>query len=201
MGQCGLFLNGREVGRVDWHTENGRVLVQARCPFEERYIYRVCIRGESGDALKLGVMAPQNGSFVVCRSIPQYSAGPLRERGAAGLRAEIVRTLPGQELKGPFPFSLCALEQMPADCGEHWELLLRQCAQKACGLRYKKWGDTEYLVFPLQEGREMAFAPFFCLVTPIALEGEMCGVLCVNREGEICRFCPETGGAKTDSFF
>lgn len=190
MYQCRLWLNGQSVGEVRWSLGETRVSVWAECPFEERVIYRVTIYGEGEDGLSIGVMAPEGGRFFVHREFPLHKARLLLKTPAYALHGEISRTLPGETRTLPLPFAFSSMGGLPADFGGRRDPLLCTCAQQVPRLRYKLFEGCEYLVFPLQVGGRMDFTAFFCLVTPVWLEGALYGVLCVDREGEARRFVP-----------
>ncbi len=190
MYRCKLLLNGQSVGEVRWSLSEKRVSIWAECPFEKDYIYRVTMYGESGDGLALGVMAPEKGRFLVHRDLPPHKAGLLFCAPPYALRGEIVRTLPGETRTPPLPFAFSAMEALPDGYGGIRDPLLCRCAEQTAHLRYRRHAGTEYLAFPLHIGGAMDFIPFFCLVTPVWLEGALYGILCVDKEGEAQRFVP-----------
>ncbi len=190
MYRCSLRLNGQNVGEVRWSLGEKQVSVWAECPFEERVIYRVTIRGPAGESLPIGVMAPKGGRFFVRRDIPVRRADLLIRTPAHVLRGEIARTLPGETRTPPLPFAFSSMEALPPDFGGWRDPLLCACARRADGLLYRRYEGCEYLAFPLNVGDKMEFSAFFCLVTPVWLDGSLYGVLCVNSDGEAQRFTP-----------
>ena len=48
MGVCGLYLGRREIGRLHWEQEGGRLRLQASCPCEPGWIYRVVMITDKG---------------------------------------------------------------------------------------------------------------------------------------------------------
>ena len=129
-------------------------------------------------------------THLVHREFPLHKARLLLKTPAYALHGEISRTLPGETRTLPLPFAFSSMGGLPADFGGRRDPLLCMCAQQVPRLRYKLFEECEYLVFPLQVGGRMDFTAFFCLVTPVWLEGALYGVLCVDREGEARRFVP-----------
>lgn len=190
MYRCRLLLNGQSVGEVKWNLGEKRVSVWAECPFEDKVIYRVTLYGAGEDGLPLGVMAPENGRFFVRRDFPPYKAGLLLHTPSSSIRGVVTRTLPGETRTLPLPFALSSMDTLPTPFGGYRDPLLCTCALQTPHLRYKMHEGVEYLIFPLHIGAPMDFVPFFCLATPVWLEGELYGVLCVDKEGEALRFTP-----------
>ena len=190
MYRCKLWLDGQSVGEVGWSVGEKQVSVWAECPFEERFIYRAAVYGTDGERVSLGVMAPEQGRFLVRRTLPLHKAALLLHGASRTLHGEVTRTLPGERRTPPLPFAFAAMDPLPRRYGGDRDPLLCRCAQRDSHVRYKVHDGLEYLVFPLRTGGEMAFAPFFCLVSPVWLEGALYGVLCVDKEGEARRFAP-----------
>ena len=191
MYRCALLLGERSIGEVRWSQGEGRVTVWAECPYEKDYIYRVTLYGAGGVSLPLGVMAPEDGRFVVKKSLPAHKGELLLHWPGGSVRGEITRTLPGETRTPPLPFAFSSMTALPEDFGGRRDPLLCRCARQAASVRYLRHDGREYLVFPLETGREMPFTPFFCLVTPVRLDGASYGVLCLDREGDVCRFEPD----------
>lgn len=159
MGACGLYLGQQEVGKLLWSEQAGRLQVQAACPKEDGWIYRLVLQTETAEQ-RLGVMMPEGERFALRRELPA---------GQAPLRALIDRTLPGEaHLPGlPLAFSAFSPTEEP-ELGE--------------GLLSAWWAETQYFLFPFQPGKPCPQAHFLCLTTPILWKEQSYGLFC-RREG------------------
>ena len=158
MGECGLYLGRREVGRLRWDMSGGKLCFFASCPAEPGLIYRVFLCTESG-VHRLGVMLPEEDSFHLRRVV------------AAGLlprRAIVDRTLPGEAHLPGLPLALSAFsrEELP------------ETLPAANGLLAAWWDQTCYLLYPFHTGESCESASFFSVSTVISYAGEDYGVFC-----------------------
>lgn len=155
MGSCGLYLGKNQVGSLAWKHREHRLALEARCPCELGWIYRVVLQTGKG-MHPLGVMVPEEDSFILRRELL------LEESPHCGF---IDRTLPGEvHLPGlPLAFSAFALDQD--------------------GLLHGHWMDTEYLLLPLQPEEACAVPHLLCLMTPTEHQGKVYGAFC-RRAGE-----------------
>ncbi len=155
MGACGLYLGDRQVGTALWEQTGSRAWLQASCPGEPGWIYRLVLQTDRGEHC-LGVMLPEKDRFSLRRAFPA---------GEVPHRALIDRTLPGESHLPELPLALSAF--VP---GEE-------------GLLSALWDDTRYLLFPLEIGGRCEPASFLCLTTPLTWEGKTYGVFC-QKDGQ-----------------
>ena len=165
MGACGLYLGRREVGRLCWTEKDGRLAVNCTCPYEAGMIYRVVLQTEEG-LHRLGVMLPEDQGFALRRELP---AGCLPHA------AFVDRTLPGEAHLPGLPLAFSAFERDEAE-----ENLLQRSenVQILCG----DWMDVRYLLFPMPPGGACCGATYFCITTPVKLEGILYGLVCKVQE-------------------
>ncbi len=177
MRELPLLLDGAARGKVRLFDIGSRVRVEASCPFEDGYIYRVVLRG-SGASLPLGVMTPQNDAFVLRREL---HAARLP---AGELRAEIDRRLPGQaepETRLPFAFSdLRPLKEEEPSLDPFIADLFR----RAHGM-VADCGGTAYLVHPWEIGEALETSPLFCFLSFFRHGGRGWCALGVSKSGEL----------------
>ncbi|MBE6994696.1 MAG: hypothetical protein E7423_08670 [Ruminococcaceae bacterium] len=166
MHEIPLLLHGRETGVL--RLAQGQL--HASCPFEEGYIYRVTLlRG--AETIRLGVMVPQDGRFVLTKRI----------RGLESLEncsALIDRRLPGQTsedaiLPGAEPIDRLDLDEE-----------LKACFLRAGGLCCER-GDDIILFFRWRPGQELIPAQYFALLTYRELDGASCCFLGVHADGSL----------------
>lgn len=162
MGVCGLYLGRREIGRLHWDAESGRLRLRASCPCEPGWIYRVVLYTDKGEH-RLGVMLPEAENFTLCRDIPA---------GEVPTRALIDRTQPGEAHLPGLPLAFSAFSPW-AECDG------APGPEVSCA----DWMDVRYLLFPLERDRPCPLAPYLCLTTVVVHEGKEYGVFC-QRGGD-----------------
>ena len=152
-----ILLNGRAIGEAQ--LDNG--ILQAKCPMDSRYIYRLELVG--AEVVPLGVMIPAEGAFT------------LRKSGItqAGLRyCEIKRCLPGESVASPLPFALSQGEDIGSldFCTDE---LLRDCLRATKGVKSALYLNVRYVYFPLLTDAPCAMAPFFFWMTSFESKGKL----------------------------
>lgn len=155
MGVCGLYLGKSQVGTLSWEQKGFRLTLQARCPCELGWIYRVVLQTEKG-LQPLGVMVPEEGFFTLRRELLQ------EETPQCGF---IDRGMPGESHLPGLPLAFSAFTS-----GQE-------------GLLRGHWMDTEYLLLPLRPGEACAAPHLLCLATLTAHGGDLYGAFC-RRAGE-----------------
>lgn len=163
MGACGLYLGQCEIGRLFWEQHDQRLRLQASCPGEPGWIYRVVLMTEKGEH-RLGVMLPEGDLFTLDREIPA---------GEVPRSAMIDRTLPGEEHLPGLPLAFSAFSptgEMPGF--------------SEAGVCAADWLDTRYFLFPLELGKACGLAHYLCLTTALYHDGREYGVFC--KKEDIC---------------
>lgn len=177
MEACGLYLGRREVGRVHWTQNGGRLTVECRCPYEAGMIYRVVLQTD-GDVHRLGVMLPEDQNFVLRRELPA---------GSMPHAAFVDRTLPGEAHLPGLPLAFSAFVE---DREEGRSLGCVPDGRLLCG----DWMAVRFLLFPLPPGGACCAASLLCITTPVAHNGVLYGVVC--RRGE--RYLPLSDTIRRD---
>lgn len=157
MGVCGLYLGRREIGRLHWEQEGGRLRLQASCPCEPGWIYRVVMITDKGE-LRLGVMLPEAERFMLSRDIPA---------GQVPYRALIDRTLPGEAHLPGLPLAFSAFIPWTEADGA-----------PGPGVCCADWQDVRYVLYPMEYGKPCALTSYLCLTTVVTHEGREYGVFC-----------------------
>ena len=145
-----LFLNGHTVGSAA--VEKG--CLEASCPIDGRYIYRLELVSDSR-RLPVGVMMPRENSFVLKKqNLPPDS----------WLCGEILRSLPGESICPPLPFALSHGEAV-RDCEFCADALLQQCLRQTRDAKTAMHAGERYVYFPFVQGQDDPMAPFFFCLT------------------------------------
>ena len=173
MGECGLYLGKRVLGRLTWESNGTRLRLHADCPCELGWIYRVVLQTETGE-LPLGVMLPEQERFTLRREIPAEHLP---------LCAFIDRTLPGEVHLPGLPLAFSAFSE-----SESLEL-----GEAIDTFKSAWWRETQYFLFPLEPEAPCGLAHYLSLTTLLEHEGVLYGVFC--REDGI--FKPITDRLRT----
>lgn len=152
METCGCYLGKQQIGTLHWFRDEQQLVLQAACPFEQDFIYRLLL--DTGkELIPLGVMMPQESRFVLHKRLPLQ---------LAPVAAYIDRTLPGETHLPGLPLALSAF------------------VQEDGGLRRGCWMDTELLLLPLQIGGQCSWIHLLCLASVLEQEGRLYAVLGVK---------------------
>ncbi len=161
MNGCDLYLGEKQIGRATWRQVGDRCLLQAECPCEPGWIYRLVLKTEQGEQ-RLGVMLPKGERFVLCREMAA---------GQVPLTAYVDRTLPGETHLPGLPLALSAFQpdKEEAFCGAE--------------LTSAVWMEVKYLLYPLSIGQACAYASCFCLTSVLTDNEQTYGVFC-KKDGQ-----------------
>ena len=181
MEKTSLILAGRTIGEARWEALGDRVEIIAVCPFEEGYIYRA-FASRGGAELCLGVMLPENGSFVAAKTLNGKQA-EIFIAGKAAFSAWVTRALPGESPIAGLPFGLSAF--LPYEKGTllaPWLNEQGMCDAKAL---YAVFEKTIHVIFPYELGRPSPLADMFTVVTMIWHDGASYALFRIGPRGEM----------------
>lgn len=164
---------------MSWNECGGRVLIRAECPFRPRLIYRVLLVLPDGTLLPLGVMQPEDGSFVLRRRLGSAESRLLA--AARPVRAEVMTAFPGETPLAGLPFYFSAFQ--PAETPPARDALLAR-AMESAPCRCLSFDGGTYVLFPLSP-QGSAFAPFLCLTCAVRHEGLLWGLLRLAPDGTL----------------
>jgi len=170
--ECPLLLGDRVIGAVRWRREGGRLALDAVCPMEPGYIYRVELTFPQTRRL-LGVMLPENGRFRLRKSLAAADEP---------LSARVLRALPGEDRAPPLPFAFSRLA--PRETAD----LVRDplfLAAAPARVPAAEENGRRWLALPFRLGAETALAPFLC-VCAVLERGDACyAVFCADGHGAL----------------
>jgi hypothetical protein len=133
----------------------------------------------NGGLLPLGVMQPEDGSFMLRRTLTSaqsrlFSASPP-------VRAEVMTAFPNEDPMAGLPFYFSAFQ--PTDPPPARDpLLFRAMADSPC--RCLHFDGSIYVLFPLSP-QGSAFAPFLCMTCAVPHEGLLWGLLKLAPDGTL----------------
>ncbi len=183
MGRCGVFFGDERIGSAVWVMDADTVKISASCPAEDGMIYRATLSWHGGE-MKLGVMMPSGGKFVVNRSVPRREARALTDATADSVRCAVTKNLPGEAPRDwPLPFDYSELRAV-CENDVIGDLLFKSAVINGSARCAEREGRL-YIVFPLSGEKASPFAPFFCMAQAVERKGELYGVITVDRHGRL----------------
>lgn len=169
---CPLLLGERTVGTVRWQREGAYLALEAACPMEPGFIYRLELRFPQESRI-LGVMLPENGQFRLRKHVSALDEP---------LSARILRALPGEEAVWPLPFAFSRLVPTEAAALVRDPLFLERCGPQPLAAQED---GLRWLALPLEIGRETPLAPFLTAATPIERQGKNWALFCFDSNGAL----------------
>ena len=205
MQTCPLYVNGEITGTVKWSPLDNKITVWAECPFERGYIYRLVLMGEGEERLQLGVMMPKEGRFYLRKVLGDKAAEILLQIPPQLLRAEVIRTLPGETPVVPFtppqpeppepippeippaPMPPFGIEQLHAleDVAVITDRFISRCLEEQKGVLSGMGEDGLYLLFPFELGKELSYSPFLSIAVPVVWEDKEYIAVRIDKSGKL----------------
>lgn len=160
-------------GRLRLWEEGGRVFFRCERPLSREGLYKVWIRGDSGEML-LGTLVPEGGQLMLCRTL---WGAEVRRCGCWPVRSA--------RCEMAFPF------QQRRQNGWYWEER-PQTLVDAETARLGEWrgmfcykGEGElFLASPLRRESPVPLSHLFCLAVPGTVWGERCLIWRFDGEGK-----------------
>lgn len=178
MFECGLYLEGKAIGRAAWNTTAQGYDIYCSCPFEEGFIYRAQLCGENCTPLKLGVMLPKSGKFVLEKTISTAAVASFGDNLSGVKSCEILRTMPGEYRGGPLAFPLAQL--LPYGAMAELDRLYPMLA--SCGALWHIHAGEIYVAAPIHENAPFALANIFCMTTPILINNVQFAIVKFDKD-------------------
>ncbi|MEA5038793.1 MAG: hypothetical protein VB086_03030 [Clostridiaceae bacterium] len=172
MGECPLTLGERVIGKARWLREGGYLALEASCPMEPGYIYRLelCFQQETK---MLGVMLPESGRFRLRKRVPARDEP---------ISARVLRALPGEQPVWPLPFAFSRLTPTEAAALVRDPLFLERCSPR---LLAAQEGGLHWVALPLEIGAETPLAPFLTAAAPVETQGKTWALFCFDSDGAL----------------
>lgn len=165
MAQVPILWNEAPTGELTLEPEGLYTCFTARCRVAEG-LWHLWLIGDRGE-LRLGVLEPEGGHFVIRRRCSARTMAPL----GTVLRGEVRSAAREETDWEPVPESE---RQSP------W-LRLQLRGQK--DLWRRKEGDRTYLAVPYDKGNAFPLPPLFCLARVRPVRGTLCAVFAFGADG------------------